>query len=229
MDHPGCGGGVVHPHRHRIERHDVRHVARNRRADARRVLVAEIVDAFDRHDRRQPDRCPRVLMKRVVFSVVRLTMELRGGHLQQHGLQRHLDGGHRNTIRVLQIGNRLDVVRPGVEVDRLRGECRDAFHLVRRAFGSRPERDQAGRAARHDVDRIRNQRVVHRVRPVEDRPRDLDVLQPERGGVLLQELFVLHHVELQVAHGELARDANLLRGGSAGKHRRKCSGQQNGD
>ena len=123
------------------------------------------------------------------------------------------DAGSSDAVGILQVGERLDVFGPRVEIDRLRGQRRNAFHLVRGAPGAGPQRDKAGRAARHDVDRVRNQRIVHRVRTVEDRPRDLHVLQAERGGVFFEELVVLHDVELQVTHGELARDADFLRGG----------------
>ena len=47
--------------------------------------------------------------------------------------------------------------------------------------------------------------------------------------MLLQQLVVLHHVELQVAHRELARDADFLRGGGGGKQRYQHSGKQDGD
>jgi hypothetical protein len=65
--------------------------------------------------------------------------------------------------------------------------------------------------------------AVHRVRPVEGEPGRLDLAQAQGLGVLLHQLVVLHGVELQVADGELAGEANLGRLRRIG---RRCRGHE---
>ena len=50
--------------------------------------------------------------------------------------------------------------------------------------------------------------------------------RPERGGMLLEKLFMLHHVELQIAHRELAGDANFLCARGAGKQRSRSNREE---
>ena len=66
-----------------------------------------------------------------------------------------------------------------------------------------PEREEAGHADARHVDGARQHRVVDLVAAVDRLPHRLDGAQSRRRGVLLDQLLVLHDVELQVAHGEL--------------------------
>ena len=103
----------------------------------------------------------------------------------------------------------LDVGIARIEQNRLRGERGDALDRIGRAVRARPDRQQAGHAAGNDVDRAGQQRIVHGGGAVEGGPHHLDLGNAERLGMLLEQLVLLHHIELQVAHGELPRKADL--------------------
>ena len=160
---------------------------------------------------------------RIELGVVGLAPLLGGRHLQHHRLQRDLDRGHRDLVLLGEVGDGLDVGIARVEQDRLRGEGGDALDGVGRALRARPDREQARHAARDDVDGARQQRVVHGGRAVEGGPHDLDLGDARRLGVLLEQLVLLHQVELQVAHRELAGEADLRRLRSRRPRRRPAS------
>ncbi len=123
----------------------------------------------------------------------------------------HLHGRHRDAVLVGKVGDGFDRRIAGVEQERLRAQRRDAAHLLRRALRLCPQHEQARRAAGSDVDIAGDERVVHRRGAVERDPGYLDRGNAERACVLLDELLMLHHVELQIAHGILAREPDFRR------------------
>ena len=130
-------------------------------------------------------------------------------HLQNDGLDRNLDGGQRDLVLMGEIRDAPDIGIARIEQDGLRGEGGNALDGVRRALRARPDRKQARHATRHDVDRSRQQGIVHGRRAVEGGPHHLHFRDARRLGVLLNEVLPLHQVELQIAHRELASEAYL--------------------
>jgi hypothetical protein len=91
----------------------------------------------------------------------------------------------------------------------LRAQCRYAAHFLRRSFGLRPKHQKARYAARSDVDISGQQRVVDRRRSIEQFPSHFHFGNAEQFGVLFDELLMLDHVELQIAHGILLGEADF--------------------
>jgi hypothetical protein len=58
-----------------------------------------------------------------------------------------------------------------------------------------------------------NQGLIDCRRAVEGEPRDLHVVEAKRLGMFLDELLMLHHIELEIAHRKLASEADLGRSG----------------
>src|SRR6185437_4799645 len=140
---------------------------------------------------------------------------LRGRDLQRDRLNRRAHRRHRYAVAVLEILDGLDRRVAAVEQEWLRTQGGNAAYFLRGALGTRPQDKKAGNATRADVDIAGDQSLVDSGRPVEREPGDLYVVKAERLGVLFDELLVLHHIELQIAHRKLASETDFRGRGSA--------------
>jgi hypothetical protein len=82
----------------------------------------------------------------------------------------------------------------------------------------------SGHAERDEIDRARNQRIVHHVGRAEGCPFGGHI-EARRFGVLLDEFQLLHHHILHVANAELLGDANDICFGQRGFWNNQCGGQ----
>ena len=118
-------------------------------------------------------------------------------HLHDDRRDRDLHGGDRDLVGRLQVLQRLEMRRLGVEVHRDRRHRGDALHAH---VGARavPDRDERGRPGRSEMRGARQQHVVD-----DRRSAELDVfggeLQPHLLGLGLDQLLLLHHDQGQEA------------------------------
>ena len=144
--------------------------------------------------------------RRVELVLLAFSEFLLGRHLEQDRLGRNLDGRHRDAVVRPVVLQRVDLRVARDERERQRGVGHDALDPALRAV---PQQQEIADARVDDVHAAGEQRVGLAATTGEKLPVDLQVVQPERFGLLLDEMLLFHHVRRQVQDARLPRDDDL--------------------
>jgi hypothetical protein len=93
------------------------------------------------------DRVGVAQRHRQVVEAMRVAPQLRGRHLQHHGVEGQAHGGHGNAILLAKIGQRLDAGVDGVERHGAIADGADRLDLVGAAARALPPVSKDGKAA----------------------------------------------------------------------------------
>ncbi len=166
--------------------------------------------------------------ERIEFLVVSLAEFLRGRHFEQDRLHGDLHRRHRDAVLLAVVLQRLDLRIARDQQKRHEIEPGDRAHLH---VGARllPQGDQVRQADGADIDRAGNDPVIDLRGPAERRPVHLDVAEPLKLRMLLDQLLVFHDDELDVGQAVLLADLDLVHlGGGRRRKRGERSESQSG-